>query len=200
MSSILRPKALRAGDVVAVAALSGGLEEEEAALFAAGVEAIEGMGFTVQVSPLVDLQRRWWWAADRPHEVAEEFNRLLRDPQVRAIFALTGGRMTLSYLDLIDFDAVRADPKPVLGFSDIDVLHLALHARTGLVSVHADLVTHGFGYWAETDEQKRKELADIYQRLLTSVDPPGVLPNGDHGSPGGPGVRRVHWSVGCSTA
>ena len=100
-------------------------------LFERGVETIERMGFVVRVSPLVDVERSWWWAAAPPAEVAEEFNRHLRDPEVRAIFSLTGGRMTLSYLDLIDVEAVRADPKPVLGMSDISALHLALHARTG---------------------------------------------------------------------
>lgn len=178
MPSILRPKGVRSGDVVAVAALSGGLEEGDASLFERGVEAIEQMGFEVRVSPLVDLDRRWWWAAASPTEVAEEFNRLLRDPEVRAIFALTGGRLALSYLDLIDFEAVRADPKPLLGFSDISTLHLALHARTGLVSLHSDCVTHGFGYWRETDDGRRKELEDVYLRLLTGDGAPGVLPPG----------------------
>ena len=89
MPSILRPNALRVGDLVAVAALSGGLDQDEASLFARGVEAIEQMGFAVRVSPLVDLDRRWWWAAAPPREVAEEFNGLLRDPEVRAIFSLT---------------------------------------------------------------------------------------------------------------
>jgi muramoyltetrapeptide carboxypeptidase len=176
--SILRPKFLRQGDPVAVAALSGGLDEDEAPLFERGVEAIERMGFVVRVSPLVDRDRRWWWAAATPREVAEEFNRLLRDPEVRAIFALTGGRMAFSYLDLIDYDAVRADPKPLLGFSDISTLHLAFHGRTGLVSVHSDLVTHGFGYWHESDETRRRELEDIYLRVLSGDGAPGALPPG----------------------
>ena len=154
-----------AGDLVAVAALSGGLEEGEASLFERGVEAIEQMGFSVRVSPLVDLDRRWWWAAAPPPEVAEEFNRLLRDPEVRAIFALTGGRTALSYLDLIDFEAVRADPKPLLGFSDISMLHLALHARTGLVSLHSDCVTHGFGVLA----RGRRRPPQGARRTSTSV-------------------------------
>jgi muramoyltetrapeptide carboxypeptidase len=178
MGSILRPKSLRASDVVAVMALSGALEQGEASLFARGVEAIQQLGFVVRVSPLVDVNRRWWWGAAPPRETAEEFNRLLRDSNVRAIFALTGGRMTLSYLDLIDLEAVRADPKLMLGFSDISALHLALHARTGLVCLHSDLVNHGFGEWDECDDTRRKELADIYRRVLTSERVPGVLPSG----------------------
>jgi muramoyltetrapeptide carboxypeptidase len=178
MASILRPKALRTGDLVAVVATSGGLEKDEAPLYERGVDVLEQMGFVVRVSPLVDLDRSWWWAAAPPAEVAEDLNRHLRDPEVRAIFSLTGGRMTLSYLDLIDVEAVRADPKPVLGMSDISALHLALHARTGLVSLHSDLVTFGFGEWNEVDDARRDQLADLYRRVLTEDAPLGPLPAG----------------------
>ena len=175
---MLRPKALRTGDLVAVVATSGGLEKDKAPLLERGVETIERMGFVVRVSPLVDPERSWWWAAAPPTEAAEEFNRHLRDPDVRAIFSLTGGRMTLSYLDLIDVEAVRADPKPVLGMSDISALHLALHARTGLVSLHSDLVTFGFGEWSDLDEARRDQLANLYLRVLTDDAPIGPLPSG----------------------
>ena len=179
MVEILRPKALRPGDVVAVAALSGGLDADEASLFEHGVRELEGLGFTVRVSPLVELGRHRWWSAARPDAIAAEFNALLRDREVRAIFALTGGRTTLSYLDLIDYAAVLADPKPIVGFSDIDAVLLALHARTGLVSFHADLVTHGFGYWHESAPSRRAELADAYLRVLTDASAPGALPAAD---------------------
>jgi muramoyltetrapeptide carboxypeptidase len=172
----LRPAALRQGDTVAVAALSSGLEESEADQYEAGVRELHDAGFTVQISPLVELGRHDWWSAARPAEVAAELNRLLRDPEVRAVFALTGGRTTFSYLDLVDLDAVRRDPKPVVGFSDINGLQLALSARTGLVTVHGDLVTHGFGYRHELPEPDRGRLADAYLRVLTSTSGAGPLP------------------------
>ncbi len=176
--SILRPKALRPGDLVTVAALSSGLELSEAALYEAGLETIRSMGFQVRVSPLIELDRHWWWSAARPREIGDELNRLLRDPEVRAIVALTGGRTTLSYLDLVDYDAVRADPKPLIGFSDIDALHLALHSKTGLVSVHGDMASHGLGLWPEAEADRRAELKDMYRRVLTSTVAPGILAPG----------------------
>ena len=133
------------------------------------------MGFVVQVSPLVDPDRQWWWAAAPPPEVAQEFNHFLRDPQIRAVVALTGGKWTFAYLDLIDLEAVRADPKPVIGFSDISGLLLALHARTGLVTVHGDLPPTG----SATGTRPRTpaaRLADVYLRVLTSDEAPGSLP------------------------
>ena len=174
MPPVLRPTALRLGDTVAVAALSGPMED--AGLLARGIATIERMGFVVEVSPLVHRGPGWWWAAARPQEIAEEFNRLLRDPRVRAVFALSGGRTTLGYLDRIDYDAVHVDPKPVIGFSDIDAIHLALHARTGLVSVHGDLVMAGFGVWDDLEPGLRRRLEQAYLGVLTSVEPVGDLP------------------------
>ena len=174
-ADLIRPRAVRPGDTVAVAALSSGLEADEADAAAAGIAELRALGFDVQVSPLVELDRHRWWGAAPPAEVAAEFNRLLRDPQVRAVFALTGGRWTMSYLDLIDLDAVRADPKPIIGFSDIDAVLLALHSRTGLVTFHADLVTHGFGYWNELDTERRDRVAATLLRLLGDTEPAGLL-------------------------
>ena len=176
MGRMLRARALKPGDTVAVAALSGGLETDEAELFQRGVRAVEGLGFTVRVAPSVDLGEHRWWLSAPPADIAAELNGLFGDPEVRAILALTGGRAALSYLDLIDYDAVLRDPKPLLGFSDISTLHLALHARTGLVTLHSDLVTHGFGYWGELADDRRRELEDVYRRVLTGDPAPVRLP------------------------
>jgi muramoyltetrapeptide carboxypeptidase len=178
VASILRPRALRPGDAVAIAALSSGLEDADSSRLAQAVKAIEQMGFGVRISPLVKAGRHWWWSGARPQEIAAELNGLLRDPEIRAIFALVGGRTTLSYLDLIDYEAVRADPKPVVGFSDIDALHLALHSRTGLVSVHGDLVLEGFADRLDLSDDRRHALADVYLRVLTSGTATGTLPPG----------------------
>lgn len=167
-----------------VTAPSGQLEPGEEPLLARGVAILERMGFRVRVSPMVDPARSRWWAAGAPAEQAAELNALLRDPEVRAIVAHTGGQATIGYLDLIDLDAVRADPKPILGYSDISLLHMALYAKTGLVGFHADIVTHGFGsdWYTLGDEARRSELVDLYARVLTKAEAPGVLRQGDLGN------------------
>jgi hypothetical protein len=53
-------------------------------------------------------------------------NDAFRDPGVRAIVTTLGGAGASRIADGIDFAAVRADPKPLVGFSDITNLHLAL--------------------------------------------------------------------------
>jgi muramoyltetrapeptide carboxypeptidase len=175
MTSILRPRALRPGDTVAVAALANELAEEEASYFEGGFATIESLGFAVQRSPLLEPGHSRWWAVATPQETAAELNRLLRDPSVRGIFTLDGGRLTQSYLDLVDTDVIRADPKPIVGMSDISALLLALHARVGLVGIHGDL-TRVFAEWPDLEAGRRAGLGDAYRRVLTGDGSPIPLP------------------------
>jgi len=174
---LLRPRALRPGDLVVIASLSGPLHAAYEPHLDQAVAVLGRMGFRVRRAPLLEAGRQRWWSAATPAEIAREFNVLLRDPEVRAIIAHDGGQTVLGYLDLIDFEAVTADPKPILGYSDISLLHLVLHARTGLVGFHADLATPGLGgHWQAAPATRRAELEQLYARLLTDTEAIGALP------------------------
>ncbi|MCX4411516.1 LD-carboxypeptidase [Streptomyces sp. NBC_01764] len=173
----LRPRALRPGDLVVIASLSGPLHAVYEPDLEQAVVVLERMGFRVRRAPLLEGGRHRWWSAARPAEIAEELNALLRDPEVRAIIAHDGGQTALGYLDLIDFEAITADPKPILGFSDISLLHLVLYARTGLVGFHTDLATPGLGgHWQRATTARQAELEKLYTTLLTGTEPIGALP------------------------
>ncbi|TQS41375.1 S66 peptidase family protein [Cryptosporangium phraense] len=176
---LLRPRALTPGDLVVVASLSGPLEAAYVPDLERAVGVLERMGFRVRLAPLLQAGRRRWWSAADPAEIADELNVLLRDPEVRAIIAHDGGQTAFGYLDLIDVEAITADPKPILGYSDISLLHLVLYARTGLVGFHADLATPGLGgAWQAASVARQRELETLYATLLTSVEPIGALPGG----------------------
>jgi muramoyltetrapeptide carboxypeptidase len=175
---LLRPRALRPGDLVVIAALSGPLPAEYEPDLERAMDVLVRMGFRVRRAPLLEAGRRWRWSAGTPAEIAAEFNALLRDPEVRAIIAHDGGQTALGYLDLIDYAAITADPKPILGYSDISLLHLVLYRQTGLVGFHAGVATRGLGgYWRAASPARQAELAQLYSRLLTDPEPLGALPS-----------------------
>jgi muramoyltetrapeptide carboxypeptidase len=174
---LLRPRALRPGDLVVIASLSGPLPAAYEPNVEQAVVVLERMGFRVRRAPLLEVGRHHWWSAATPAEIAAELNGLLRDPEVRAIIANDGGQTAFGYLDLIDVEAIRADPKPILGYSDVSLLHLVLYARTGLVGFHADMATPGFGgHWQTAPATRQAELEKLYSRLLTGTEAIGVLP------------------------
>ncbi|MFC8717903.1 LD-carboxypeptidase [Kitasatospora sp. NPDC057198] len=176
-SQLLRPRALEPGDLVVIASLSGPLPADREPNVEQAVVVLERMGFRVRRAPLLEAGRRHWWNAAAPAEIAGELNALLRDPEVRAIVASDGGQTALGYLDLIDVEAVRADPKPILGYSDVSLLHLVLYARTGLVGFHADMAVPGFGgHWQSAPPARQAELEGLYSGLLTGTEAIGALP------------------------
>jgi len=172
----IRAPALKPGDTIAIAALSSPLETELLEMYERGVGELEALGFRVRAAPLTEVGKVWWWAAARPEVVAAEVNELFLDPEVRAIWGLMGGRFTLSYLDKLDYGAIAANPKPIIGMSDISTLLLAIHSKTRLVTFHADGLLYGVTEWHDLSAADHARQADAYRRVLTSNEPIGELP------------------------
>ena len=68
-----------------------------------------------------------------------DLNDAFRDPDVRAVVTTRGGAGAYRIADDVDFAAVRSDPKPLVGFSDITSLHLSLFERCGVGGIHGCL-------------------------------------------------------------
>ena len=71
------------------------------------------------------FDREGHYLAGRDEDRLADLNDALRDPGVRAIFATRGGKGGYRLADRLDFDAIARDPKPLVGFSDTTILHLA---------------------------------------------------------------------------
>ncbi len=126
-----KPPALRRGDRIALVAPAGPVDD---ATVRAVMRALSGQGF--EPEPWIpDRPARGYLAADDDARAAA-FNGAVRDPEVRAILCLRGGYGTPRILDRIDFAALRADPKIVIGYSDITALLIAVQRRAGLIAFH----------------------------------------------------------------
>ncbi len=67
------------------------------------------------------------------------------DPDVQLIMAVRGGYGTTRLLPQIEFEALAASGKLVVGFSDITAIHMGLMARTGALSYAGPMLTGDFG-------------------------------------------------------
>ncbi len=89
-------------------------------------------GFQVQVDPQVYRRDRYLAGGDRVR--ADAINAAFADPAVGGILTARGGYGSARLLDRLDYDVIRNHPKPLVGFSDLTALQLALLARSGLCS------------------------------------------------------------------
>lgn len=66
-----------------------------------------------------------------PHERADDFNRLIADPDVELVF-FGGGEGSVELIPYIDFDNIRRHPKCILSYSDGTTILNTIWSRTGL--------------------------------------------------------------------
>ncbi len=123
------PPYIRRGDLIGVVSPSGSFERER---LCPGLAYLRGLGYGVRVGPAV-YDRDRYLAGDDPVRAAD-LNAMFADREVRAIFATRGGYGSSRVLGLLDYSAIRRDPKALVGFSDTTALQLGIYARTGLVS------------------------------------------------------------------
>ncbi len=74
-----------------------------------------------------------------------QLRQAVADPDVQIIMALRGGYGATRLLPHIDFEAIAASGKLVVGFSDITALHMGLFARTGALSYAGPMIAGDFG-------------------------------------------------------
>ena len=76
------------------------------------------------------------YLAGTDEQRAADLNKALRDETIDAIWCVRGGYGAMRLLRDIDFAALKANPRPLIGFSDITALHAAIHSECGIVSFH----------------------------------------------------------------
>lgn len=102
-----------------------------------GCEVIESWGLNVQFGKHCFNKDNSYLAASDADRL-NDFQSMIDNPSVDAIFCARGGYGITRILDRLNFDALKSKPKWIVGFSDITALHLMLH-RHGIESIHGNM-------------------------------------------------------------
>lgn len=160
-----RPPALCPRDRVTVLAPSMPVFRDQ---LEAGCAALREAGFDVGLGEHVHAVHGHLAGTDE--ERLHDLNTAIGDPDVRAVWVGRGGFGLTRILDRIDWDALAADPKLVIGFSDVTALHAAAWRRIGLVTVHGQFA--GRLHHVAEHPDAHRHLLD----LVTGRTEPGALP------------------------
>jgi muramoyltetrapeptide carboxypeptidase len=139
-SSIIFPPRLAPGDTIGLAAPASPPDKPE--IIDEVISRFTALGF--KIKPGKFLRERDGYLAGSDEERAADINALFADPEVKGIFALRGGYGSCRILPLLDYAAIRANPKPFVGYSDITAMHLAILVKSGLVTFHGSNASSAF--------------------------------------------------------
>jgi len=133
MDALLSPR-LHPGDRVRLISPASFPDRE---WLSTSVRILESWDLVVEVGE--HAMDQWGYMAGRDEDRLADLNDAFWDPGVWAIVTTQGGAGAYRIADRIDFAAVRADPKPLVGFSDVTNLHVALWGGARLAGVHGCL-------------------------------------------------------------
>src|SRR5690606_41792519 len=131
----LLPRPLDPGDTVALVSPSSATDERLSLQLAR--EVMEALGFKVKTGE--HYAARYGSLAGTDAQRAGDLNAMFADPSVRGIVCVRGGSGAARLLPVLASDTIRANPKVLLGYSDITALHCGLGAQTGLVTFHGPI-------------------------------------------------------------
>ncbi len=163
---LLKPHRLMPGQLIGIAAPASPPNEPESIRF--GIETVESMGF--RVKPAAHLFDRSGYLAGDDATRAADLNALFADESVDAIFCVRGGYGSSRLLPLLDYDAIRSNPKVLLGYSDITALLLSIYHKTGLVTFHGPIAGQTFSPY--TLAEFKKVLLAPQPPVLIAAPPP----------------------------
>jgi muramoyltetrapeptide carboxypeptidase LdcA involved in peptidoglycan recycling len=111
--------------------------------FARGKQYLESKGFNLMEGNLTG--KTDFYRSGSAVERAEELNTLIRDPNVKCIISAIGGMNSNSLLPYLDYQALKENPKIIIGYSDVTALLLGIYAKTGLITFYGPALVASFG-------------------------------------------------------
>jgi len=131
---------LQKGDRVALVSPASTPAPEDVAR---AVRYLEALGLRPEVGRHASDQLKY--LAGQDEDRLADLNQAIRDPGIRAIMATRGGKGAYRIADGMDFAALAADPKFLIGSSEITILHLAVWEHCRIPGIHGAPWDQSFG-------------------------------------------------------
>ena len=195
---MLKPRALREGDRLAIVAPASHFDRAE---FDDGIAEIERLGFVPVYDHSVFAKREY--VAGPADLRAAAIRSAWRDPSIAGIVAVRGGYGSAQVLPLLDPAEAREACKPFVGYSDLTAMLTFLTMNCDMVAFHGPMLAGRLGRGHEGYDRDSFEKALCRREPMGELTPPGLetIAQGEaHGILLGGTLTQVLASIGTPYA
>ncbi|WP_368901279.1 LD-carboxypeptidase [Oceanobacillus oncorhynchi] len=125
---------LKTGDTIGMIAPAGPVKKEK---LEQSFSFFENMGLKIKLGQHV-YDQYGYLAGKDTHRLAD-FHQMVADRNIKAIIFARGGYGTGRFIDKLDMELIKKNPKIIWGYSDITFLHTAIRQATGLITFHGPM-------------------------------------------------------------
>ncbi len=155
----LIPPYLKAGDTIGITSPAGYITLKEVQ---PAVQLMQSWGYNIKLGQTIGKRDFTFGGTDK--ERRDDFQDMLNDKNVKAIMCARGGYGIVRIIDKIKFSGLKTNPKWIIGFSDVTVLHGQL-SRLNIASVHSKMCNSFPDIWSQADNIQADTIISI-QRVL----------------------------------
>lgn len=96
------------------------------------------------MKPGAHVLARTGYLAGTEAQRLEDLHQAFADPGTDAVWCVRGGYGSARMLENIDYQLIRDNPKPFIGYSDVTALHIALYQEAGIITYHGPVAASDF--------------------------------------------------------
>ena len=136
-TQLIQPEPLKSGDTISILAPSGVLNNFDKKIEKA-INIFKSWGLNVVLGNHIYDKNGHFAGTDKNRE--KDFQKALDNKNIKAIWCARGGYGAVRIIDKLNFDNYLKNPKWIIGFSDITVIHNKLNFLNS-ESIHAMMIT-----------------------------------------------------------
>lgn len=131
------PSYLQNGDTIAITCPAGYMSAVKAKTC---ITVLQQWGYEVLVGKTLGSKSKTYFSGT-DEERLNEFQAMLDAPEIKAIFCGRGGYGVGRIIDQLDFTAFKKNPKWIIGFSDITILHAHINRNYKIATLHSPMAS-----------------------------------------------------------
>ncbi|MET0570730.1 MAG: LD-carboxypeptidase [Pedobacter agri] len=155
------PPYLKPGDTIGITSPAGFITREQVR---PSVLQMESWGFKVKIGETIGKRDFTFGGTD--FERLADFQKMMDDPNIKAIMCARGGYGFVRIIDQLDFSSFKNNPKWIIGFSDVTVMHCHLSRNYGIASIHSKMCNSFPDDWGKAEPIQIETILSIKNALL----------------------------------
>lgn len=155
------PKYLKTGDTIGITSPAGYITVPQ---IESAVTQIKSWGFNIKVGETIGKRDFTFGGTDEERLI--DFQQMLDDPAIKAIMCARGGYGFVRFIDRLDFSAFKKNPKWIIGFSDITVIHCHLTKHYQIASIHSKMCNSFPDDWVKAEPIQIETILSIKNALI----------------------------------
>jgi muramoyltetrapeptide carboxypeptidase len=132
---MIRPPLLKKGDTVAIVSTARRVSIED---LQPGIDRLNSWGMKVETGKTLFASLNQFAGTDEQRSA--DFQNALDNPDVKIVWFARGGYGTVRIIDNIDWSGFKKNPKWLIGYSDVTVIHSHVHRHCGIETLHAPMI------------------------------------------------------------